>query len=116
MTLLLPDAPELITDLEDVSYSDEDMSALKRAIQIVQSDPSRAEQINSLLRDHSWSEVAEFAAACCQRHALQLKPWECPPAFCADEASERFLDRMIAAGISQWEPDPIKALKKKKAW
>ena len=101
--------------LVDVNAVDRD--ALERAMQIAQRDPLRAAQLQSKLKDEPWIEVAEFASYSCQIHALNLKPWQSPP--CTededdptphDKAAQTLLRRMLAAGVSRYDPDPLKAL------
>src|SRR5262249_44458690 len=100
--------------------SEVDDDALRRAMAIARRDPSRAMQLDEKLRDEPWTEVAEFAAFHCQIQALGLKPWQLPP--CSLEAddphegnkdAQRLLRRMLAAGVSQYEPDPLAELKAK---
>ena len=67
-----------------------------------------------------WQEVAEFAAALCQRDALNLTPWEDPPCRAHVDAmggdgSVKLLAKMEAAGISRWHPDPLRALEQANA-
>jgi hypothetical protein len=62
-----------------------------------------------------WDEVAKFAASICQSDALNLAPWEHPPCNAhvdtfGNDGSLRLLAKMEAAGISQWHPDPMRAL------
>jgi len=94
-----------------------DRDALERAMQIAQRDPLRAQQLQSKLKDEAWVAVAEFAAYSCQIEALNLKPWETPPCHAdEDDPDERnknaqhFLRKMLAAGVSRYDPDPLKAL------
>ena len=103
-----------------MAHSEADGDALERAIQTARCDPSRAQQLDDKLQDESWDEVAEFAAYVCQTEALHLKPWQVPP--CSvdqddpDETNKRaqgLLRRMLAAGLSRYEPDPLTALKAK---
>ncbi|MBB6407653.1 hypothetical protein [Mesorhizobium sangaii] len=63
-----------------------------------------------------WFEAAIFASYCCQIKALRLKPWESPPVHGRkeDPQSWRLLQRMLKAGISQFEPDPPAALRVKR--
>ena len=70
-----------------------------------------------LLQGDPWIEVAEFASYSCQIHALNLKPWQSPP--CTededdptprDRAAQTLLRRMLRAGLSRFDPDPLKAL------
>jgi hypothetical protein len=69
----------------------------------------------------SWDEIAAFAVGRCQDRALNLRPWECAPAFTTDddEPSDDWghrpqeialLRRMLRAGVSRFHPDPIKAI------
>jgi hypothetical protein len=77
-----------------------------------------------LIGKATWTEVAELCAYSCQMTNLRLKPWETPPCH-ADEKNPwpdpvdsvtrfseacRLLRKMLAAGISRWHPDPMKAL------
>jgi len=97
-----------------------DMDALRRAMEIAMRDPDRKRQLESKLKGDAypgdkpqpWTEVAQFAAYCVQNRALNLKPWESPPCSACetDTAALKLLDRMLEAGISEWEPDPLGAL------
>ena len=93
------------------SYDDVDLSALERSMEIARRDPLRADQLAGMLRDQPWYAVAEFASYCVQKRSLHLKVWEDPP-LCASPGTPgaRLLDRMLAAGLSQFEPDPLGAL------
>ena len=100
--------------------SEVDDDALRRAMAITRRDPSRAMQLDEVLRDEPWTEVAEFAAFHCHIQTLGLKPWQLPP--CSIEQNDprqdnkdaqRLLRRMLAAGVSRYEPDPLAALKQK---
>jgi len=102
---------------EQYEYSETDMDALRRAMEIAMRDPSRKEQLESKVNSYRgvepepWTEVAEFAAFCVQSDTLHLKPWECPPCSAYDDkAAMKLLDRILEAGLSQWEPDPLGAL------
>jgi hypothetical protein len=82
---------------------------------IAREDPLRAEQLDDKLRSEPWAEVAEFAAHVCQCRTLHLKPWELPPSsFDArdDDPGAELLRRLLAAGLSRYEPDPIAALER----
>ena len=91
-----------------------DREALEAAMVKTREEPERAEQLDEMLKDRSWIEVAEFAASHCQRRALRLKPWELPPCDIyeddPDSPGKRLLKRMLDAGISQFHPDPVAAL------
>ena len=56
-----------------------DKEALTRALELTKAEPERAEQLESMLKDRSWDEVAQFAARHQQCKNLRLKPWEIPP-------------------------------------
>ena len=101
-----------------------DRSALERAIEIAKGEsPGRAAQIASKLKHESWREVAEFAASCCQHRALATRPWELAPVSVGEDdpipdgddhrrtgRAIKLLRRLLAAGLSRYEPDPIEAL------
>ena len=77
----------------------------------------RAAQLRSKLETESWFEVAQFAAYCCQGTTLNLDLSEHPP--CVVDVDEPgpaavLLGRMLKAGVSRWEPDPLRALKLKR--
>ena len=91
---------------------DVDRDALERAMEVAMRDPTREAQLRNKLADAPWFDVAEFAAYCVQGDTLSLRPWEEPP--CCDSAQgnpgDRLLQRMLAAGLSRYEPDPLGAL------
>jgi hypothetical protein len=100
-----------------------DREALTRALRIAKaSEPGRQEQLVSMLRDREWEEVATFAAYVCQCDSLHLRPWQLPPMH-ADEDRPRddhptagkvaawtLRRRLLKAGLSVFEPDPISSL------
>jgi hypothetical protein len=102
-------------DLDDV-----DRAALERAMEIAKRDLLRAEQLEGkLLQGDPWAEVAEFAAYSCQIHALSLKPWQSPPCHAdeddpdeQDKKAQHLLRKMLAAGVSRFDPDPLAALER----
>ena len=104
----------------DIDIDVIDLDALRRAMEIYAAgDPAKAEQLRAKLQDAPWQDVAKFAAYCVQGDILQLRPWE--PAPCEveidgtrpqDQGARRLLKRMLHAGISRWEPDPLRALDK----
>jgi hypothetical protein len=102
--------------MTDLNQTDRD--ALERCMQIARRDPSRAQQLQSMLQDAPWNEVAEFAAHVCQYRALHLKPWQSPPCI-VDEAdpdeddrdAQALLRQMLAAGVSRFAPAPLEALR-----
>jgi hypothetical protein len=119
-----------LTDVEE-ELSDVDRDALDRAIDICRTkkDPADREQIERKLATEPWREVGEFAAYSCQMDSLHLQPWQSPPCWVDDLVSDiqggpdgvggdyeaaRLLRRLLDAGLSRYEPDPIAALKAKK--
>jgi hypothetical protein len=107
-----------------MSLSAVDRDALKRAIEIAKGESAgRAAQINDKLKSESPLRVGEFAAYCCQHRVLQTRPWETAP--CSVDEDDpipdgddhrrtgraiKLLRRLLAAGLSRYEPDPIEAL------
>ena len=103
------------------SLSAIDREALERAVALMRAedDPQRRDQIARMLQEDGWLEAASFAAYHRQREVLDLKPWESPPCYGdtghghdghADAA--KLLKRLVAAGLSKFEPDPLSALAK----
>jgi hypothetical protein len=106
-----------------VKLSRVDKEALERAIVLARaSDPPHDQQIAGMLKTRPWIEVATFAAYGCQDDALRLKSWQPAPCWMGDErpiddfagagklAAWELRRRLIASGLSQFEPDPIAAL------
>jgi hypothetical protein len=104
-----------------------DRDALSRAIAAARAeDAGRRKQIDSMLADEPWEDVAVFAATCAQTRSLRLQPWQLPPfrASLADldqppgdpsgrRESAELLRRLLDAGLSPFEPDPLRALERK---
>jgi hypothetical protein len=103
---------------------DVDGDALTRALIWYRArSQDRSDQLDHIIRRDGWRRVAEFCAGSAQRHHLQLRPWMPPPCWCElDEdvverqaagrrAASELLARMLAAGLSRYEPDPIGALR-----
>jgi hypothetical protein len=101
-----------------------DREALERALAM---DPDRnptSSPINRRLEPERWYAAAKSAAYACQCAALRPKPWQPVPAneYVAvtdrdDEgpvmgraAAAELLRRLLAAGLSRCEPDPLNAL------
>jgi hypothetical protein len=96
-----------------------DRDALRRCIAIVrQENAARAEQIDDFLREREWDDVGEFCSYCVQMKNLCLRPWEMPPSS-VDTDDEGpagdLLRRLVNAGLSKYEPDPVAALAEKAA-
>jgi hypothetical protein len=102
-----------------------DRAALERALAL---DPDRdpvSSPINRRLDPERWFLAARSAAYVCQCDALRPEPWQPVPAneyvSVTDDDSEygpvmgraaaaELLRRLLAAGLSRYEPDPIEAL------
>jgi len=83
-----------------------DREALGRALEI---------DGRKVKRGDDWEDVARSAAYHCQIAALHLRPWENPPMFAfeddpRDAAAWALRCRLIAAGLSVFEPNPPAAL------
>lgn len=104
-----------------------DTDALKRALVACRAESAgRAKQIDGMLIDRPWERVARFAAYSVQIDSLGLMPWQKPPcktnldsalrepfgeAHGRREAGE-MLQRLLNAGLSRFEPNPIAALER----
>jgi hypothetical protein len=101
-------------ETSDWTYSDADLDALRRSVRLTMAENQlRREQIEEMLAERPWVEVAEFCSYHLQMRALNLGPWQDPPANGPDDGEAgALLDRMLDASISQWEPDPVAALAK----
>src|SRR5205823_659955 len=106
---------------------DADAEALERCIEQVKAEGAATrEQIEAKFADEPWCEVAEFAAYCAQSKNLHLQVHEFPPCWveaddpdtagdhCGQAKARRLLRRMLAAGISRFDPHPIAALARKR--
>jgi hypothetical protein len=101
-----------------------DRKAMKRAIEQMRAESADArERVERVLRVEGFESAANTAAYHVQRLALTLKPWMCPPCWANDEidptrpntfgnrADEVALrQRLKRAGLSAFEPDPMRAL------
>jgi hypothetical protein len=92
----------------------DDLAAMARAINWMRHEsPNSAEQIEHKIRCEGYEAAGEFAAYAAQCSTLRLRPWECAPCniWGYDQSSAIELrDRLLAAGISIFEPDPMQAL------
>jgi hypothetical protein len=94
-------------------YDECDMDAFRRALSIAMTHdkPTRV-LLESKLREDTWLEAAKHASYHCQVKALKLELNRSPPSYANedDPASIVLHDRLLAAGLSKWEPDPEWAL------
>ena len=99
-----------------------DCDALKRCIEMARTYPNRSEQIDWKIEYGGWQNSAKFCAYLCQSRNLRLEIQEFPPCWLLDAddvegpafkrkpQAAKLLRRLLAAGLSQYEPDPIRAL------
>jgi hypothetical protein len=100
-----------------------DREALERAIALrLAAGGNAALQMQRKLKDDAWIEAALFAAYAMQDDTLRLKSWQPAPCWMGDErpvddfplagrvAAWEVRRRLIASGLSAYEPDPIGAL------
>lgn len=110
-----------LTDADPLSAADVD--AMTRAITLVRGR-GRRRQIDEKLKVEKWARVGRFAAYSCQIDSLHLEPWEWPPIWIRDVDAAmtapddarrigdaaRLLQRMLALGLSRYEPSPMAAI------
>jgi hypothetical protein len=112
----------------DDDIAEVDRLALDRAIQLTlaEDDQGRVEQVQSMLKERSWGEVAEFCAYHQQSRSLNINPWESTPSSIdpnqIDEiiargpemnrkfGAARLLKKMLAAGVSSYDPTPLESI------
>ena len=109
-----------------------DREALSRALEIVRNrpekeDPGRREQVDHLMKHEGWFTAADFCCYCCQSELIRPRLWQPIPAdidpadietilargddgLGGEYAAARVLKRMLRAGLSRYEPEPLKAL------
>jgi hypothetical protein len=101
---------------------DRDQDAFERAIAWMRRhSPARAAPIEDKLRCEGFAAAGEFAAYAAQCETLRLKPWQAPPShvratdpdpnvYGCRPAEIALRDRLVQAGLSVFEPDPLSAL------
>jgi len=103
-----------------------DLDALARAVEVTRREFSaRAKRIDSMLSREPRERVGIFAASCAQRKSLHLDPWQTEPfrARLPDDLAKprgerrvaELLQRLLDAGLSPFEPDPVAALERAEA-
>jgi hypothetical protein len=114
-----------------------DREALERALDMARKEsPQQAAQIDVMIRERGWNRAAEFASYCCQDANLKLRPWQMPPVWLKGDPdvvlagidrghrggdqdyrgcrqAALLVKRLLAAGLSRFEPDPETALARK---
>ena len=116
-------------EIDDLDPTDRDALILAIEQTLREKDLARVEQVRHMLDDphRPWFETASFCSYHRQCRALNLAPWEEPPVHLADHLDDpyrgglrgplqvspeglKLTRRMLAAGISVYHPDPLKAL------
>ena len=94
-----------------------DEDALRRAFAEACRDPVRAKQLAQKAKDEGLIEPQITAAYSCQTNNLKCKPWELPPMYGdaypghdGHVGGALLLKRLLDAGLSRYEPDPLGAL------
>jgi len=106
-----------------------DREALDHALRtVIEEDPYvHGHSAEERLRRGDWLRAAEGAVYHLQMKNLKLKPWQIPPAWAylahadlpdnphgnGEEKAARLAKRLLAAGLSIYEPDPERALAEK---
>jgi len=102
--------------------SDLDRIAFEKAIAWVRQhgEPIEVAAIETALTREGLTAAGEHAAYIAQYRTLQLRPWQCPPCHARDEVAVdiygrrpgelELRDRLVSAGLSVYEPDPLSAL------
>jgi hypothetical protein len=122
------------TDGRGRELSPVDQEALERAIELVRNrsekeDPGRRAQIDRMMEEDDWFRTVEFCVHCCQMDLVRPRLWQPIPADIDDlegtlakgddglgggYRAALLLKRMLAAGLSRYEPDPVRALEAKR--
>lgn len=96
-----------------------DKRALADCMTVARRDPEYSAHLDDLLKDRSWSSVAQTACYHVQIVALRLKPWQSPPCVLDeherqnqwDLAGQKLLREMLALGLSCYEANPVAAVR-----
>jgi hypothetical protein len=111
-----------------------DREALERALKIILGRPEREDrgrraQVERMLEEDGWFRAAGFCVYCCQMELVRPRLWQPIPSDITDiegtlakgddglggsYRAALLLKRMLAAGLSRYEPDPVRALEAKR--
>jgi hypothetical protein len=105
-----------------------DKDALTRAIEIARKDPVPRRRIDEALADgEDWERSRGDCARRCEHDALNLMPWQLAPLYYTNhlesalrETSGRreaceVLKKLLALGLSKFEPNPLRAIEQAEA-
>jgi hypothetical protein len=101
-----------------------DRHALRRAIERLKRIPDERERIIQKVIEEGFEGAGQFAAFSVQTDALNLMPWQPPPCWADVDGPEPagrhptdgrraawlLARRLVAAGLSIYEPEPLAAL------
>src|SRR6516162_10848102 len=105
--------------------SEVDREALERCLKIARADPEERETIDRIMREDGWYRAADFACYHCQMSLVRPRLWQPLPMDIQDiegtlakgddglggsYRAALLLRRMLRAGLSRYEPDPVRAL------
>jgi hypothetical protein len=100
---------------------------LRRALVAARAlDVQTAQAVETNLKTSTWQRAAEYAAYHCQMRVLKLRPWQTPPMISHDEIDPEgryggteqevgLRRKMLALGVSIFEPDPLAAIERAEA-
>jgi hypothetical protein len=80
---------------------------------LARAEPEYRDQLERKVEAEGWESAARFASYGLQIDNLGLKPWMDPPCFAEvqpDPEALKILLKLLGAGLSRYEPDPIAAL------
>jgi hypothetical protein len=104
------------------TLSEIDREALDRALRLARAEsPQERARLDSIEQDKGWHEAAVRAVYHLQIRSLELKPWQAPPMEARDVVNASggygrtrkevtLRRRLVAAGLSVYEPHPLGAL------
>ena len=90
-----------------------DHDALRRAVEVARKDPELWDLLERKRRaGEDFVELGKTAAYSQQIDNLKLKPWQDPPMYgeLGDADALALLKKLLEAGLSRFEPDPLAAL------
>jgi hypothetical protein len=105
-----------------------DREALTRALELERArSPADRQRVDDLLKERSWFSVADAAVYSFQRELIRPRLWQPIPAYIepadvdaiiargpdglsGEYQAARLLRKMLKAGLSRYEPEPLKAL------
>ncbi|MET4034936.1 MULTISPECIES: hypothetical protein [unclassified Bradyrhizobium] len=97
--------------MTETNLTDLDREALTRAIAVARREsPTRRKQIDDRLAREPWEVAARYAAFCAQITSMNLEPWESTLVYPDTPEAHALVRRLKAAGVSQYEPNPLEAL------